>query len=98
MNIICKLSPVRRCLVQQTRFTIAHRQPQRLMSSQKQSTKVSKKELLLMATQTGLLMGGGDLIAQVFVEKTPTNKLNWKRTAQFFGIGFVAVIMTICFF
>lgn len=54
---------------------------------------LAKFPVLTQATQTGLLMASGDLIAQYFVEKKRLEQLDIKRTSHFMLIGFcIAVI------
>lgn len=47
---------------------------------------------ITQAVQTGLLMGSGDVISQVFIEKHPIKSLNPKRTLQFFAVGTCYVV------
>ncbi|XP_044267064.1 protein Mpv17 [Tribolium madens] len=42
---------------------------------------------MTQAVQTGVLMGAGDVISQVFIEEQPVKKLNYKRTLQFVSVG-----------
>lgn len=37
-------------------------------------------------------MASGDLIAQTMVEKTNVNKLDYRRTGQFFAIGLLMAV------
>ncbi|XP_055717004.1 protein Mpv17 [Phlebotomus papatasi] len=48
---------------------------------------LARYPLLTQSVQTGILMASGDLIAQTMVEKTNVNKLDYRRTGQFFAIG-----------
>lgn len=46
---------------------------------------------MVPALQAGLLMGGGDLIAQYFIEDKPLDQLDLKRTLSFASIGLFVV-------
>lgn len=52
---------------------------------------LQKHPLLMQSLQTGALMGTGDLLAQVLVEKKRQGQLNLRRTLQFVGMGLVIV-------
>lgn len=49
--------------------------------------------LLMQSLQASALMGGGDLIAQFFIEKKRPDQLNLRRTLQFAGMGLFVVSM-----
>lgn len=50
--------------------------------------------LAVQAVQTGALMGAGDSIAQLAVEKTDWRRYDLKRTALFAGLGLCFVVST----
>lgn len=52
---------------------------------------LQKYPMLMQSVQAGALMGGGDLIAQHFIEKKRPDQLNLKRTLQFAGMGLFVV-------
>ncbi|KAB7497142.1 Protein Mpv17 [Armadillidium nasatum] len=54
--------------------------------------KIFRSDLLIPCLQTGLLMSGGDLISQTFVEQKNLKHIEWIRPVRFFGMGFFFVI------
>lgn len=46
-----------------------------------------KYPLTVQSLQTGTLMGAGDVLSQVFVEKKSVNEYKWQHTARFFALG-----------
>lgn len=47
---------------------------------------------LVQTTQTGILMGAGDVIAQRLIEKKNANEHDYKRTITFLGLGTCLVV------
>lgn len=58
---------------------------------------LSKYPTATQAIQVSLIMGSSDLIAQCAIEKAPLNAINWRRTAQFSGMGLLLVGPTLKF-
>lgn len=50
---------------------------------------LNKYPLCTQAVQTGILMGVGDFISQKWIEGKSLEKIEWKRTARFFGLGVI---------
>jgi hypothetical protein len=48
--------------------------------------------VLMQAAQAGLLMAGGDAIAQTVIEKRSWKDYDTMRSVKFFGIGFIVVV------
>lgn len=48
--------------------------------------------LIVNSVQSGILMGIGDSISQLIIEKTPLNNYNYHRTARFAFMGAFVVV------
>lgn len=48
--------------------------------------------LITNSLQSGVLMGIGDSISQLYIEKTPINNYNYYRTARFAFMGSAVVV------
>lgn len=48
---------------------------------------LNKHPVLTQTIQVGVVMGGGDVISQVVVEKKSYKEYNFLRTAQFSSVG-----------
>lgn len=56
---------------------------------------IQRFPLLMQSLQVGALMGGGDLISQLVIEKKRQDQLNLKRTLQFASMGLLVVSVDI---
>lgn len=53
---------------------------------------VRQYPIILNCIQSGILMGAGDGISQLYIEKTELGNYNYKRTARFAFMGCFVVV------
>lgn len=53
------------------------------------------RPILIQTVQTSILMGTGDVISQIFIEKKPFEEYSILRTLQFSSIGFCFLVSTL---
>ncbi|MCL4124989.1 UNVERIFIED_CONTAM: hypothetical protein GTU68_005128 [Idotea baltica] len=56
---------------------------------------IQRYPILIQSFQAGTLMGSGDVISQIFIERKQVQNFDWIRPIRFFGIGFVVVAPTL---